>query len=153
MIPQICLEERCLNQFPDQNQRITVNISRAYLKSNLLLSILFFRQTDIWQLYQAIRDDKNEELLRKLILEGKLNSETNNKEGMTPLLLAVDCEFSLDTLKFLVEEQNCSVSDQDLKGRTPLHYAADLENNEIMTFLLQHGANPLASDLEGSTPL
>jgi len=72
---------------------------------------------------------------------------------MTPLLLAVDCEFSLDTLKYLVEDQKCSVLDQDLKGRTPLHYAADLENEDIIVFLLERGADPRTPDSDGSTPI
>lgn len=79
-------------------------------------------------MYQAIRDDKNEELLRKLISEGKIKADTKNKEGVTPLLLCVDCEFSLATLKSLVEEHGCSVNDHDDQGRTALHFACDLEN-------------------------
>ena len=104
-------------------------------------------------MYQAIRDDKNEELLRKLISEGKIKADTKNKEGVTPLLLCVDCEFSLVTLKSLVEEHGCSVADHDDQGRTALHFACDLENEEIITFLLEHGADPEAKDLNGISPM
>ena len=60
-------------------------------------------------MYQAIREDKNEELLRKLLEDGRIKADTINKEGMTPLLLCVDCEFSLGILKFLVEDNGFSV--------------------------------------------
>lgn len=85
--------------------------------------------------------------------EGRIKADTKNKEGVTPLLLCVDCEFSLATLKSLVEEHGCSVNDHDDQGRTALHFACDLENEEIITFLLENGADPLAQDLQKSTPM
>ena len=53
-------------------------------------------------IYQAIRDDSNEGLLRKLVEEGKLTTDTRNKECLDALMLAVDCEFSTDTIGFLL---------------------------------------------------
>ncbi len=54
------------------------------------------------QTYQMIREDKNEDLLLKIISEKRLGTNDRNKEGMDPLILAVDCEFSIETLKALV---------------------------------------------------
>lgn len=54
------------------------------------------------QVYTAIREDKNEELLKDLIRDKKLDVKEVNKEGMNPLILAVDCEFSISTLEYLI---------------------------------------------------
>jgi ankyrin repeat protein len=75
-----------------------------------------------------------------------------NKEEMNPLILAVDCEFSLETLKFLIE-QGCFVDSTDHLGRTALHYAVDLENKEIIKFLMDNGADPDSKDYDDSSPL
>lgn len=64
---------------------------------------------------------------------------------MGPLIFAVDCEFSNETLEFLITN-NCQVNEQDDQGRTPLHYAVDLENERIIKFLLEHGADPYMAD-------
>lgn len=50
-----------------------------------------------------IREDKNEHLLIELIQDKKLAPNNTNKEGMNPLILAVDCEFNAETLRRLVE--------------------------------------------------
>lgn len=74
----------------------------------------------------AIREDKNEDLLKEIIENGKMKVNDRNKEGMDPLTLAVDCEFSIETLQFLIDK-GCSVHNIDETGRSALHYAADLE--------------------------
>lgn len=71
---------------------------------------------------------------------------------MNPLILCVDCEFSKESLKYMVEDLSLPVSEKDLSGRTALHYACDLENEDIIVFLLEHGADPKAKDNNGSTP-
>lgn len=103
------------------------------------------------QIYQMIREDKNEELLLQMINDKRLGIEDRNKEGMDPLILAVDCEFSVDTLAELVG-LGCNVNNQDCIGRTALHYAVDLENKDIIKFLLSHGADPTIKDSAGLTP-
>ena len=104
------------------------------------------------QIFKGIREDKNEEALRDLIKSGKMSPDDRNKEGMDPLIFAVDCEFSLETLEFLVKH-GCSVMNLDGQDRTALHYAVDLENIEIINFLVKNGADPLAKDSLESTPL
>jgi ankyrin repeat protein len=54
---------------------------------------------------------------------------------MDPLILAVDCEFSTETLDFLLEK-GCLLSNSDSMGRTALHYAVDLENAKIVEYLV-----------------
>ena len=70
---------------------------------------------------------------------------------MDPLILAVDCEFSIETLQSLIS-LGCSLKNADTQGRTALHYAVDLENHEIINFLLKNGADAYQEDNTGSTP-
>ena len=59
---------------------------------------------------------------------------------MGPMILAIDCEFSIDVLKELLE-LGCDVNECDLTGRNTLHYACDLENEETIKFLLDNGVD------------
>jgi ankyrin repeat protein len=88
-----------------------------------------------------LREDKNEELLISLVESGKLTTSTQNKEHVDPFLLAIDCEFSLSTLKKLLDK-GFDINTQDESGRTPLHYAIDLDNMELLKFLIENGAEP-----------
>jgi len=97
----------------------------AYLKS------LNADETEVLQIYQGIREDKNEEMLLRMIESGKIGLHTTNKENMDAFLLAIDCEFSLKTLELLLKK-GYDVNTQDQEGRTPLHYAVDLGNEELL---------------------
>lgn len=79
-----------------------------------------------------------------------LTSTSVNKEGLTPFLLAVDCEFSFETLKYLLA-QGCDINAQEENGRTALHYALDLENKALIKFLIENGADINIEDNEGSS--
>ena len=59
---------------------------------------------------------------------------------------------SLDRVKTLVETYPALVYYADGDGRTPLHYAAAYGHTDIVTYLLEHGANPFAQDSEGTAP-
>jgi ankyrin repeat protein len=83
--------------------------------------------------------------LKELISSHKLGKEEKSKEGMTPLILAVDCEFSADTIEFLINS-GCEVDAVDNIGRSALHYAIDLDNEEIVEILLKNGADPELKD-------
>jgi len=110
------------------------------------------RERDILTLYQAVREDKNHELLIDLVRRGRLRPETRNREGVNALLLAVDEEFPTEVIGFLLAE-GFSADSADEEGRTPLHYSVDLGNNEIMQFLVSNGADPRFKDKTGSAPI
>ncbi len=120
------------------------------MKSNFDLSQYILRQTEVFQLYQGIRDDKNEEALIQVFEKGILTATSVNKEGLTPFLLAVDCEFSFKTLKYLLDH-GCDINAQEENGRTALHYALDLENKDLIKFLIENGADINLEDKEGSS--
>lgn len=67
------------------------------------------------------------------------------------MILAVDCEFSVATLKKLIA-LGCDVNSQDATGRSALHYAVDLENTQIIEFLIASGADADLPDETGSSP-
>lgn len=70
---------------------------------------------------------------------------------MGPMILAIDCEFSIDVLKELLE-LGCDVNECDMTGRNTLHYACDLENEETIKFLLDNGVDREKEDQDGSQP-
>ncbi len=67
---------------------------------------------------------------------------------MNPLMFAVDCNFSIETVEFLIK-QGCEVNSQDAKGDTALHYACYMENVDLIRALLTHGADPNAKNHDG----
>ncbi|CDW85245.1 acyl-binding protein [Stylonychia lemnae] len=109
-------------------------------------------EKDMMLTYQMIREDKNESLLIQLLEEKRLDVNTKNKEGMDPLILAIDCEFTIETLQKLIK-LGCSIKNSDTQGRTALHYAVDLENIELIQFLIDNGADKNTKDHSGSSPL
>jgi hypothetical protein len=69
-------------------------------------------EKEMMQTYQMIREDKNEDLLLRMVREGQLGVDDRNKEGMDPMILAVDCEFSVETLQELIK-LGCHLRNQD----------------------------------------
>ena len=60
----------------------------------------------------------------------------------------------IEGVKKFVETQNMSVNMADhANKRTPMHWAADFGQVEVMTYLLAKGANVNAKDQHGITPL
>ena len=54
-------------------------------------------------------------------------------------------------VKYLVEELGAAVLQPDYYGMTPLHNAASRGDNEMVLYLLKHGADPFAVDRRGRT--
>lgn len=52
----------------------------------------------------------------------------------------MDCELNFATLEYLLNH-GCDIDAQDEDGRTALHYAVDLENKNLIKFLLSKGAD------------
>ncbi|XP_011305864.1 myotrophin [Fopius arisanus] len=58
----------------------------------------------------------------------------------------------LDQVRDIVENKNIDVN-QMIDGRTPLHYAADYGQNDVVRYLLDKGADANATDKHGITTL
>ena len=92
----------------------------------------------------------NKEIVELLLAR---NAELNaqNKDGCTPLFVAV-----LDGNKEVVEAllaHKANVNATDNNGFTPLHVAVSKCYNEVIKLLLAHGANVNAKSVDGLTPL
>lgn len=57
----------------------------------------------------------------------------------------------LAAVQYLVEELHVDVNQRDHEGNTALHHAAARGDNEMIMFLVSHGADPLLVNREGQT--
>ena len=57
----------------------------------------------------------------------------------------------LPAVRYLVEEHGADVNVADYLGYTPLHHAAGRGNNELILYLVEQGADPLAISRSGQT--
>ena len=57
----------------------------------------------------------------------------------------------LPAVKYLVEEHGADVNAADYLGYTPLHHAAGRGNNELILYLVEMGADPLAVSRSGQS--
>ena len=57
----------------------------------------------------------------------------------------------LPAVRYLVEEHGADVNAVDYLGYTPLHHAAGRGNNELILYLLEKGADPLAISRSGQS--
>jgi len=60
---------------------------------------------------------------------------------------------TLEDVKFLVEQNGEKVNTKNDKGETPLHISANLNNIEVVKYLISKGADVNAKDNRGDTPL
>ncbi len=57
----------------------------------------------------------------------------------------------MPAMKYLVEELHADVNARDTRGMTPLHHAAARGDNDMITYLVAHGADPRAVSRDGHT--
>lgn len=102
-------------------------------------------------MHRAVREGKRE-WVRALL--GKANYTLTDNQGMTPVDLAV--QSSVRILKLMLES-GVNIDGKDAKGRTSLHRAVTLCDDEKLPDLvaryLRFGADPVATDDADKTPL
>ena len=84
--------------------------------------------------------------------ECKCNVYTKNSYGDTPLHDAA-ARGHLDVVQYLHIKCNCNINTINNYGATPLHRAAARGRLEVVQYLLGCGADPIATDNDGATPL
>jgi Notch-like protein len=92
-----------------------------------------------------------------LIKNRSTNLNARTEDGTTPLILAARLAIE-GMVEQLIEAQadiNMADGDQEAKipDKTPLHWAASVNNVDAVNVLLQHGANRDAQDKKDETPL
>jgi len=101
-------------------------------------------------LYDAVRNNRIEEVKRLVKAGAKVNTEGNG--GLkTPLHVAL-LNNNVDVLRILLGA-GAYVDDRNHNQSTPLHVAARHGNTEAIRLLLKHGANVNARNNDGWTPL
>lgn len=93
----------------------------------------------------------------KLLLEyktGKSKEDVNvqNIYGSTPLHIASGDKEKVDVVRVLIEH-GANVNATDKHNSTPLHFATEYKNKNVVALLLENGANPNAESIGNYTPL
>lgn len=98
----------------------------------------------------------------RVLLEAGADPHLPAARGVTPLLVASGLTQSdsrmvaesalLDAVKMLVLEVGVDVRQPAENGQTAVHGAAGVSGNQLIRFLVEQGADPLAADGRGSTP-
>jgi uncharacterized protein len=64
-----------------------------------------------------------------------------------------DERLTLETLKLALEQHAAEIDDRDFRGNTPLHLAASKGADQVIEFLVAHGATLDVRNKDGATPL
>eukprot|EP01147_Barroeca_monosierra_P000726 gene726-4019_t len=91
------------------------------------------------------------ELLSLLIRYGA-NLNTGDCEGLRPLMIA--CSLGrFSTVEMLLQNKSVNIECKDARGNTALHWAARMGEIEAVKLLLNHEANPVATNDKLELPL
>ena len=72
----------------------------------------------------------------KIVAEFALN-EADGHEGWVPLHFLADCGMSLDVARFLGDICSNAVAARDIKGQTPIHFAANNGHEKMLELLVE----------------
>ena len=97
---------------------------------------------------EIVLREQNERALKALLASPRLDIDSVNSVGETPLMLAA-IKGRLDLVEMFVKRGAVI----NRKGWTPLHYAVCGEDNGVSAWLIQHGADINARAPNGNTPL
>ena len=106
-------------------------------------------------LLQAASKKDNFEVIAKLLEHGAdPRILSNDKTSIVHLLVRIDVdhEYFEKTIEILQSYQELDANVQDDLGKTPLHYAVDIGNDEIVNALLKVGAEHKIKNKRGYTP-
>jgi hypothetical protein len=102
-------------------------------------------------LHNAVAKD-HVDVVRVLVLDGGADVTAMSTSGSTPIHTACIQGF-IGVARVLLEECGADVMSLDDTGWTPLHWAVFYRHSQLVRLLLKHGADVLAPEENGKTPL
>ncbi|CAB0044840.1 unnamed protein product [Trichogramma brassicae] len=104
----------------------------------------------------ALRNYKKKAV--ETLLRNGADPNSVNVYGETPLYIMTNGWYEDDVVRLFFDISDAlnrpvQINTRDNKGNTPLHFAVSNNRPEVTKFLLEYGADPNASNQEGSTPL
>ncbi|GMT23615.1 hypothetical protein PFISCL1PPCAC_14912, partial [Pristionchus fissidentatus] len=109
-----------------------------------------FNNSVLHYLAESHNDDIYKEVLERSLDQSHF--ETKNNDGLTPLHLAVR-RLKLSLIETMVEVSPDSINIRDSNGRTALLHAIEMNDHEIVAFLLSKGSDPNVEDESGMNAL
>jgi ankyrin repeat protein len=109
-------------------------------------------------LHCAINETYNRDINARHLIQKGADPTIANKEGDTPLHLAVlYCRIwyteYIETISLILENDQVDINRRGNNGRTPLHHAIKGSNVITVRYLLKKGADLNVADENGATPL
>jgi ankyrin repeat protein len=86
-----------------------------------------------------------------LLLEKGAKLDTTNNYGHSPLILSIDKDCDVEICAMLIDKGASVLQNQS--GLSPLHWAATYGTIDICQHLINEGADLLATDTQGRTPI
>ncbi|XP_014237568.1 serine/threonine-protein phosphatase 6 regulatory ankyrin repeat subunit A-like [Trichogramma pretiosum] len=156
--------DRCDVNYTDENGLTHFHVACKYGCDEIVEKFLDLGQVDPnllvpetgdSPLHFALKKNRNETVVESLLRRGAAPNLAN-KDGKTPIHII--CEYTYDEVTANVllgcsDDKQKILDAGDKLGNTPLHMAMYDMDECFMEFLLRQGANPNATNDEGSTPL
>ena len=85
-----------------------------------------------------------------LIEKQKVNIDSQNKDGLTPLIIA--SEKGILSIVKCHCEKGTNKESKDREGKTALHIACKTNKEQVVSYLFEQGADKTAKDNDGKRP-
>jgi len=138
------------NKRPMSQQQLLKILSKEKNKFETLLNFEFKQRNHFTPLMLAI---KNENIkIIKYLIEYGANINKRNKNGYTPLIVAIKKKKNNDIVKYLIDN-GADVNQRTVNGDSPLMEACKKRNKPVIKYLIKNGAEINIENKEGETPL
>jgi ankyrin repeat protein len=142
-----------LNHIPyvSGQDRTMFNLSMKLIRSHILGANMAAK--DYWMHWKWAAENGNETIIELLINSGKVDVDSKDNDGPTPLWIAVWYGYEA-VVKLLLKTGKVDVDPKDKYGLTPLWIAASNGHEEVVKLLLDTGKVDVnLKDKDGQTPL
>ena len=127
--------------------------SGLYRKSFEVLDFCDIETEILWECLSKLVIEDRFIQFQELLNHAKMDITWNGRFKKELLINATYHTANIQFVGLILEKKLCDINYQDDKGNTALHYAAELEPDEILNLLLENGANVEISNDEDMTAL